>query len=531
MKDFARLYARIDETTKTNTKVAAMVEYFRDVDPSCGAWAVYFLSGQKLSRALPPSQLRIWASQSADVPAWLFEECYSVVGDLAETLSLLIPSPAVDTTGSLTQWVSEIRQLANFPVENRPAQVTQLWQRLGSNERFIFAKLITGSLRVGVSRQLVTRALATAFELPIDQVAHRLMGKFEPSAAAFQRLIDPVGIEQDISRPYPFCLAHPVADAVEDLGSATDYLAEWKWDGIRAQLIRRDGQTMIWSRGEERIEDRFPELVEAAKTLPPECVLDGELLAWRHDCPLGFLELQRRINRKQVSKKLMQDVPVKFIPFDLLEFDRTDLRGCSLEIRRNKLEEIFVNEDVFSDRLMISQILRATSWTELANIRKDCRTRGAEGLMLKSLASTYATGRVTGTWWKWKIDPLTIDAVLLYAQRGHGRRSNLYSDYTFGLWQEGQLVSFAKAYSGLTDAEIKQVDRFVRANTQDKFGPVRSVTPELVMELAFENVQLSKRHKSGIAVRFPRIVRWRQDKRPEDANQLADLKQMVASER
>ena len=539
MKAFAELYRQLDETTKTNRKVAAMVDYFRQVDPACGGWAVYILSGRKLSRMLPPSQLRGWASSSAGVPPWLFEESYSNVGDLAETISLLVGSQATQTKGSLADWVDHVEQLGKLPLDQRPQRLHQLWQQLGPDERFLFAKLITGSLRVGVSRQLVTRALSTAFEIPIQQIAHRLMGKFTPTADHYAKLIDPTFVDEDLTRPYPFCLAHAYKETGDDLfeqrRSLTDYFAEWKWDGIRAQLIRRRQETLIWSRGEERIEDRFPELAEAAKQLPDGCVLDGELLAWKHDLPLGFLELQRRINRKAITKKLMQQVPVRFIAFDVLEYAGDDFRSQPFVARRQVLERIFSNllsndNDNNNDNdflLMLSQVVSANDWDELAAIQKEARHRGAEGLMLKSVTSPYEAGRVRGVWWKWKIDPLTIDAVLMYAQRGHGRRSNLYSDYTFGLWDNGNLVPFAKAYSGLTDAEIRLVDRFVRENTQDKFGPVRSVSPKLVMELAFENVQLSKRHKSGVAVRFPRIIRWRQDKHPPDANQLDELKQWV----
>ncbi|MCA9200972.1 MAG: ATP-dependent DNA ligase, partial [Planctomycetales bacterium] len=404
--------------------------------------------------------------------------------------------------------------------------LSQLWRELERRERLLFAKLITGSLRIGVSRGLVIRALAEAFDIERDVMAHRLMGKFSPTADEFQRLVGPANESDLLSRPYPFCLANPVSGLPQDLLQLDDTLAEWKWDGIRAQLIRRNGETYIWSRGEERIEDRFPELTSAAIELPDGMVLDGELLGWKDQRPLPFLSLQRRINRKSVGKKLLSEVPVLYQAFDLLEESCQDLRGLPLNERRRRLESLLERQEMESDQgatIRISPRLNSDDWEALTALRQSARQVGAEGLMLKSLCSTYATGRRVGHWWKWKVDPLTIDAVLIYAQRGHGRRATLYTDYTFALWHDGNLVPFAKAYSGLTDAEMGDVDRFVRQNTIERFGPVRSVRPELVMELAFENIQRSDRHKSGVAVRFPRILRWRQDKPASQANTLAEL--------
>lgn len=527
MKHFANLYRNIDETTKTNEKVAALADYFSQVDPACGAWAVYLLAGNKLSRLLGPKWLRQWASHQADIPDWLFEETYGMVGDLAETIGLLVDSPATETSGSLSDWIDRIRKVADQPLENRFNDLTGLWQQLGPGERFIFAKLMTGAWRVGVSRRLLTRAIARAFDLPLSLIADRLMGKIDPTADFFQYLIGREETTENLTRPYPFCLAHPVNGDVSSLGGSEEFLCEWKWDGIRAQLIRRGGQTFIWSRGEERIEDRFPEVRSACEKLPPEIVLDGELLAWKENRPLDFVELQRRINRKQIGKKLLAEVPVRFVAFDLLELDRIDWRPRSLRDRRLQLESLLGEVGLPLEGLQISEPVPAANWSELDRYRNAARTRGAEGLMLKRLDSPYEVGRVSGCWWKWKIAPFSIDAVLIYAQRGHGRRASLYSDYTFALWQDGNLVPIAKAYSGLTDEEIRKVDQFVRTHTLDKFGPVRSVTPELVMELAFENVGFSRRHKSGVAVRFPRILRWRTDKQPQQANSLEDLKQLI----
>jgi DNA ligase-1 len=527
MKHFASLYRAIDETTKTNEKIAVLADYFSQVEPTCGAWAVFLLTGNKLSRLLGPKWLRQWASQQAGIPDWLFEETYGMVGDLAETIALLVDSRATETSGRLSDWIEQIRGVARQPEENRFDDLTRLWQQLGPEERFIFAKLMTGAWRVGVSRRLLTRAIAQAFHLPPSLIADRLMGKLDPTAEFFQQLTTTEETTENLTRPYPFCLAHPVAGEVSNLGGSEEFLCEWKWDGIRAQLIRRGGQTFIWSRGEERMEDRFPEVISACEKLPAEIVLDGELLGWQGNRPLGFVELQRRINRKQVGKKLLAEVPVKFVAFDLLELNRIDWRSRPLQERRQQLEQILDEPETAVDGLQISRAVSASNWSELDQYRNAARTRGAEGLMLKRRDSRYEAGRLNGCWWKWKIAPYSIDAVLIYAQRGHGRRASLYSDYTFALWQDENLVPIAKAYSGLTDAEIRQVDQFVRTHTLDKFGPVRSVAPELVMELAFENVDYSRRHKSGVAVRFPRILRWRTDKQPRQANSLEDLKQLI----
>lgn len=531
MKSFSQLYRALDATTKTSQKIAAMVDYFQHATPGDASWAVYFLNGNRLSRVLPPRVLRQWSYDRAGIPAWLFEESYQSVGDLAETISLLVPAGEAAIQQTLQQWVQDIQEFRGEDESRRVTLLDQLWQRIPQEDAFVLAKMITGGMRVGVSRRLVVRAISEAFGLSTDQVAHRMMGQWEPTEEFFRMLIDPDQDSDNHVRPYPFCLAQAVEQDPTHLGNPQDYLAEWKWDGIRLQLIRRQGETLLWSRGEERIEDRFPEIVAAATSLPEGTVIDGELLAWRGDQPLGFLELQRRINRKKVGKKLMQDVPVRMLAFDVLESDGVDIRNQPLQSRRMILESLFDHPGADGKELIqLSTLLEFGTWEELGKSRAEADAAHAEGVMIKSRQSAYLTGRVTGAWWKWKTEPSTIDAVLIYAQRGHGRRASLYTDYTFALWEGEQLVPFAKAYSGLTDAEIRKVDRFIRDNTRERFGPVRSVEPELVMELAFEKVQASKRHKSGVAVRFPRILRWRQDKTIQQANHLADLKEMAGLE-
>lgn len=526
MKRLAALYRRLDETTKTNRKIAALTDYFSTVEPADAAWTVYFLSGRKPKRLVRTGDLRRWAGEEAGVPEWLFDAAYEAVGDLAETIALLLPEPERSSDAPLTEWIARLTALRNRPPDEQREAVVAAWRELDARQRLVWNKLITGAFRVGVSQTLVVRALAEVGKLTPAVVAHRLMGTWEPTPEFFASLLSQATTDADVSRPYPFCLAHPLEGPPDGLGDVRDWLAEWKWDGIRAQCLRRAGTTAIWSRGEELITERFPELHADAARLPDGTVLDGEIAAWRDGGVMPFGALQRRIGRKTVSKRLLEETPVRYIVFDLLEAGGVDLRGEPLRERRRRLEALLA-EPGPTARFMPSPVETAADWSALAMRREESRGRNVEGLMLKNLASPYGVGRVTGMWWKWKIDPHTIDAVLIYAQHGSGRRAGLYTDYTFGLWNNGELVPFAKAYSGLTDAEIREVDRFVRASTLEKFGPVRRVKPELVFELAFENIQLSTRHKAGIAVRFPRMVRWRKDKIAAEADTLEGVRKLL----
>ena len=529
MMRFAELYNTLDSTTKTNDKLAAMSAYFGSVDGLDAAWAIHFLSGNKLRQLVPTKLLRGWAAEEAGIPDWLFEESYHAVGDLAETLTLTVPPGETTNDHSLAFWVTErLMPLRKLEQAAQREAILTIWRQTPTHLRLVVMKLITGSFRVGVSKRLVMRAIAEQFGVAADVIAHRLMGDWKPSLESLQRLIDRDTQDTIISQPYPFCLAHALDSEVgpEPLGQASAYAAEWKWDGIRGQVIRRGGETFVWSRGEELMENVWPEIEGAAEYLPAGTVLDGEILAATDDGKvLPFSALQRRIGRKTVGKKLLAEVPVVFHAFDLLEDDGHDIRSHPFSDRRNRLEKLL--SSVEHPQLCATKLLEGTTWGAWRKIREISREKNAEGLMLKRKDAIYDTGRVRGTWWKWKVQPYTIDAVLIYAQKGHGRRASLYTDYTFGLWDNGKLVPFAKAYSGLTDAEIRKVDRFVRTHTRDAFGPVRSVTPELVMELAFEGLQRSSRHKSGIATRFPRILRWRHDKQPADANQLNELLELL----
>jgi DNA ligase-1 len=528
MRDFARLYAALDETTRTGEKVEALTRYFEQATPADSAWAVYFLIGRKPKQVVPSRKIREWAAEEAGVPDWLFQESYDAVGDVAETVALLLPPSEHSTDRPLAEWVEErLLPLRGAGEEAQRAAMLDAWRAMDRPQRFVWNKLISGSFRVGVSQQLVTRALAKVGGVDAAVVAHRMMGDWEPGPKFLERLLAPDATDADHSRPYPFCLAYGVEGEPAALGPVGDWVAEWKWDGIRSQLIRRGGDTFLWSRGEELVTDRYPEIATVGAMLPEGTAIDGEILPYRDGAPLPFAQLQRRIGRKAVGKAILAEVPVVLIAYDLLEADGRDLRAEPFEARRARLVEIVARVGR-PDRLVLSPTVVADSWEAMAAARQEARSRQAEGLMLKRKDSPYHVGRKRGDWWKWKVNPFTVDAVLTAAQRGSGKRASLYTDYTFSVWDDDRrLVPFAKAYSGLTDAEIARVDAFVRRNMVEKFGPVRTVKPELVFELAFEGIQRSPRHKSGIAVRFPRILRWRHDKPPEEADTLDSIRGML----
>ena len=527
MRAFARLYSELDVTTATSEKVAALVRYFRVAPAADAAWAVHFLIGRRPKRLVGRARLRVWAAAEAGVADWLFEESHQTVGDLAETITLLLPDTGTSSDRPLSHWVEQrLLPLRDLDEGGQHRELMAAWRELTRDERYVWNKLITGSFRVGASARLVVRALSEVSGVDEGTVAHRLMGAWEPTADFFARLMAPDTRDADLSRPYPFYLAHPLDEDPSALGEPADWIAEWKWDGIRAQLLRRAGRTFLWSRGEELLSGRFPEVEEAGALLPDGTVIDGELLPWAGDAPLPFAQLQRRIGRKTLGRKMLSEVPVVLACYDLLEERGDDLRELPLVGRRERLAHL-LRSTRSAGRLRLSPAIEASSWEELAEARARARACGAEGLMLKRRASAYGVGRRRGDWWKWKVDPHSVDAVLMYAQPGSGRRAGLYTDYTFGVWDGVALVPFAKAYTGLTDEEIRKVDAFVRRNTLEKFGPVRTVRPELVFELAFEGIQRSTRHKSGIAVRFPRMARWRTDKRPEQADTLEAVRALI----
>ncbi len=531
MKAFAELFAALDETTKTNEKVRALTDYFSSVPPADAAWALHFLIGRRPKRLIETRKLVEWAIAEAGVPDWIFGESYHAVGDLAETIALLLPKAAESTELPLHYWVEErLLPLREWDDEHRRESLVSAWREMNEGQRFVWNKLITGGFRVGVSQSLVVRALANVSGLEGAVLSHRLMGDWQPTADFHTAILAKESEDADVSRPYPFFLAYPVEGEISALGDIREWQVEWKWDGIRSQLIRRKWRTFIWSRGEELVTERFPELETLGGLLPEGTAIDGEVLPWVDGLPLPFAQMQRRIGRKVLGAKILSEVPVVILAYDLLEFGGEDVRERPIEWRRARLGEI-VELVPSTGRIVLSPVVAADSWEHLTALRQEARDRRVEGFMLKRLGSPYRVGRKRGDWWKWKIQPFSVDAVLLYAQPGNGRRASLFTDYTFAVWDGDELVPFAKAYSGLTDEEIRKVDAFVRRNTLEKFGPVRHVKPELVFELAFEGIQKSPRHRSGIAVRFPRMARWRTDKKPEDADTLETIRALLPDRR
>ena len=562
MKRFAQLYDEIDRTTSTNGKVAALVRYLADAPADDAAWALFFLTGRRLKRLLPTRLLHEWTLELTGFPQWLVHESYSIVGDFAEAIALLLdhrvqplsPSSlrtAAATAGdgrlpfedpdplpvdehvagvSLADWIERrILPLRHLTDDERRIRVLVWWTRLPGNELFLLNKLLTGEFRVGVSHTLVVRAVSQFANLPTAVVEHRLMGNWQPSAAAFGVLVAPETAADEPSRPYPFCLASPLEEAVDTLGARDQWLAEWKWDGIRAQLIHRAGQVFLWSRGEELITHRFPEIRDDASGLPAGTAMDGEVLAFESGIPRPFADLQRRIGRQQRVQEIAGDVPVVFVAYDLLEADGTDIRELPLVERRARLTALLTA--LALPHVILSEELVTPTWAGLAERRSESRSRAVEGVMLKRWSSPYRPGRRRGDWWKWKVEPYTIDAVLIYAQPGSGRRASLFTDYTFGVWDNGELVPVAKAYSGLSDVEIDELDRWIRRHTIGRFGPVSQVEAVHVFELGFERIAQSTRHRSGVAVRFPRILRWRRDKPVGEADTLEMLRAMLGRER
>ncbi len=527
MKNFANLFTRLDQTTKTLVKVAALVEYFEKVDDVDRLWAMGLLSHRRPKRTVKTSLLREWAAEIAGVPLWLFEDSYRVVGDLAETIALVLPPPVKELDHSLAYWIEEIKSLKDLTDEEKKERVLNAWSGLTRDERFLYNKLITGGFRVGVSQKLMMRALSQYSGQEESAIAHRLMGNWTPDNTSYADLILAENPLDDISKPYPFYLAYAVDGSPENLGEPGEWQIERKWDGIRGQVIVRDGSLFVWSRGEELVTDKFPEYHPLADLLPDGTVLDGEILPFANGKPLSFNILQTRIGRKNVTKKILESAPVSLMVYDILEFEGEDIRQKSMDERRQILVELITGLPT-NNIIILSETLEFDTWEAAAAERENSRLHLSEGFMLKRKNSPYQIGRKKGDWWKWKVEPLTIDAVMIYAQQGSGRRANLYTDYTFAVWDEEKLVPFTKAYSGLTDAEFRQITSWVRKNTLERFGPVRSVKPTHVFEIAFEGINKSSRHKSGVALRFPRILRWRKDKPIEEANTLEDLKGMLA---
>lgn len=525
MRTFATLVQALDSTNKTTQKMEAVHHFFREADDKDKLWFLALFTGRRPKRCVSTVLLRDWVKEITQIPEWLFQEAYASVGDLGETISLLLPAPEGYLDYSLSEWMDQINRLLSLSEEEKKTFVLNVWRNLTHQERFIFNKLLGGSFRLGISTKGLINAISTFYNLEPNVVSHSIMGEWTVDNSDFEKLIHGEYVDSNLSKPYPFCLAYPIEDVVRTLDNLKDWQIEYKWDGIRGQLIKRNDEIFIWSRGEELVTDQFPEIVEEVKNWKGNFVIDGEILAISEGQILNFTALQKRLNRKVLSKKILEEVPVSMYMYDLLEYNYQDLRNAPMRERRTILEKIMKENSPVN--IKISPTIQVDDIQTLRKIREQARDINSEGLMLKHVESIYHVGRKKGDWWKWKIDPLTIDAVLIYAQKGSGRRSSHYTDYTFAVKDGEGLVTIAKAYSGLTDKEIQEVSRFVNKNATEKFGPVRTVKPELVFEIAFEGIGWSNRHKAGVALRFPRILRWRKDKTVKDIDDLENVKKLI----
>jgi ATP-dependent DNA ligase len=528
MKLFSELIGTIEITNKTNAKIDALVRYFETAPDKDKLWLIALFTGKRPSRPVKTTLMKEWCMELTKLPEWLFLESYSTVGDLGETLALLLPKPTHQLDLTLNEWMTELKALKPKSDEEKKSFVMEAWTGLDQQERLIFNKLIGGSFRIGVSKKTLVNALAKLTNIDANQLMHSIIGNWAVDSISFEELIHGKHINYDNSKPYPFCLAYALEKELPELGEPNDWIVEQKWDGIRGQIVKRNNEIYIWSRGEELVTKQFPELVEAMSNFQDDFVIDGEILAIKDSAVLLFNDLQKRLNRKNVTKKLLEEVPIGFYAYDILEFNDEDIRERPFSERRQALELLF-GLVTLPSHIKLSHIVQFKEWEELHAIRDNSRAINSEGLMLKQKKSPYHTGRKKGDWWKWKVDPLTIDAVMIYAQKGSGRRSSKYTDYTFAVKKDDALVTVAKAYSGLTDKEITEISQWVNKNAIERFGPVRTVKPELVFEIAFEGIALSNRHKSGVALRFPRIARWRRDKPVDEIDTIETVKQLITA--
>jgi DNA ligase-1 len=541
MKLFASLIEEVSASTKTNEKLSAIIRYFTTANEEDKIWTLALFTGRRPRRTVNSTWLHGWCAELAGLPLWLFEESYQNVGDLSETIALILPESNAVSEHSLSYWMHYLIDLQDKTEEEKKTAITNAWKELGSSERFVFNKLMSASFRIGVSEAMVVNALAKIYNTDAQVMAHRISGKWDPAHTTFHELVHGEHTDTDASKPYPFYLAYALEDKPDALGDPAEWQAEWKWDGIRGQIIKRKGELFVWSRGEDLITDKFPEYQQLKNLLPDGTALDGEIMCFSGNRPLPFSVLQTRIGRKNISKKILQTAPAVFLVYDMLELNGEDIRSKPQQERRTLLEHLvadtqaqylqslhFPNASETPFALQLSPLIEFNDWKHLTELRPQSRANLSEGIMLKRKDAIYQAGRKRGDWWKWKVDPLSIDAVLVAAQKGHGRRASLYTDYTFAVRDnEGNLVTFAKAYSGLTDKEFAEVDSFIKKNILEKFGPVRTVTPALIFEIGFEGIAESKRHKSGVAVRFPRMLHWRKDKTVDDINTLDDLKALL----
>ncbi|RZK66988.1 MAG: cisplatin damage response ATP-dependent DNA ligase, partial [Pedobacter sp.] len=426
------LIQELELSNKTNDKIAALVTYFSEADNRDKPYVIAMFTGKRPKRPITTTLIKQWAIELTDLPEWLFTESYHSVGDLSETIALVLPPATYTVEKPLHQWISELAQLHGKTDEEKKEYILNSWDSLATQERFIFNKLISGNFRIGVSNKMLVNAIAKQSEQEANKIMHSIMGKWQPNEITYEELTAGAHVNTDNSWPYPFCLAYAIDTEPENLGETAAWQAEWKWDGIRGQIVKRNGELFIWSRGEELVTDQFPELHFLKDELPDGTVLDGEILAVKDGNVLSFSTLQQRLNRKTINRSQLENAPIGFFTYDLLELKGTDIRTEPLSKRRQSLEEIIQNLTT-KNIAILSPVIKYKDWQELAEIREKAREINSEGIMLKNVNSVFHAGRKRGDWWKWKINPYTVDTVMIYAQKGSGRRANFYTDYTFAV--------------------------------------------------------------------------------------------------
>ena len=541
LNKFSKLFEDLDSNNSSNKKVNSLTKYFKLNNNLNNILTIYLLIGKKNKRFISGKSLREYYANIYKIPKWLIDECYSKVGDSAEVISLLLQDKLLEKNIkddiSLNELINEILpKLKKLDENKKKLYIKSLWEKISKDNQLIFNKILSGTFRIGVSKGLVVKAISNMTGVDESIILHRLMGELEPIEETYMFLINQKLEQKELDyKPYPFQLANTFDERIKETISVDKYQFESKWDGIRSQIIKRSNNISIWTRGEELVNKTFPELIKIISHFKNDFVLDGEILIWdeNKNRPKNFSLLQKRLGRKSPSLKIQKDLPVVFMAYDILEINGKDIRSKILSERRNILEKSFSNliseDKSIIGKIKITKLHQISNWIDLEEVKNSARKSNTEGLVIKDKQSEYVPGRKKGNWWKYKIDPMQLDGVLIYARPGSGKRADLYTDYSFGIWEDNKLVKFANAYSGLNNEEIRELDKWIRRNTLEKFGPVRSVKPELVFEISFDNIQISKRHKSGIALRFPRITKWRRDKNIMEADNLENALKMISN--
>ena len=541
LNKFSKLFEDLDSNNSSNKKVNFLTKYFKLNNNLNNILTIYLLIGKKNKRFISGKSLREYYANIYKIPKWLIDECYSKVGDSAEVIALLLQDKILEKNIkddiSLNELINEILpKLKKLDENKKKLYIKSLWEKISKDNQLIFNKILSGTFRIGVSKGLVVKAISNMTGVDESIILHRLMGELEPIEETYMFLINQKLEQKELDyKPYPFQLANTFDERIKETISVDKYQFEPKWDGIRSQIIKRSNNISIWTRGEELVNKTFPELIKIISHFKNDFVLDGEILIWdeNKNRPKNFSLLQKRLGRKSPSLKIQKDLPVVFMAYDILEINGKDIRSKILSERRNILEKSFSNliseDKSIIGKIKITKLHQISNWIDLEEVKNSARKSNTEGLVIKDKQSEYVPGRKKGNWWKYKIDPMQLDGILIYARPGSGKRADLYTDYSFGIWEDNKLVKFANAYSGLNNEEIRELDKWIRRNTLEKFGPVRSVKPELVFEISFDNIQISKRHKSGIALRFPRITKWRRDKNIMEADNLENALKMISN--